>query len=127
MECATVSCDVEEFCTLLGRNYRTARKEHRCSECRRTILKGEKYLDERTLYGGEVRTWKTCADCESIRDNFFTEGWYCGECKYRLEEHISVARGDISESCLVALTPKAREMVCTMIEEVWEDDDDPND
>jgi hypothetical protein len=127
MECATVSCECDDYCTMLAKNYRTARKTHRCTECKRAILAGVKYLDERTVYDGRVETWKTCEDCESIRENFFKEGWYWGDTRHHLIEHIYESFGDVSESCISELSPGARADVCEIISAYWEkyeDDDD---
>ena len=52
-----------------------ARKEHRCSECLRTILKGEIYQRVSLLdrdYGWE--TFITCATCAEIRKAFTCDG-----------------------------------------------------
>ena len=121
MECATVHCDIEDYCTMLNVTRPKARKEHKCHECKRIISTGEKYLSETTLCEGKVETWKTCADCESIRKHLFAEGFYYGEIKFMLREHVRDCSGEMSESILSALTPCARAMVCAMIEEVWED------
>lgn len=120
MECATVYCDLDECCTILNKSKPKARKRHRCTECRRIIEPGETYLRETTVFDGKVETWKTCIDCKSIRDNLFSGGFFYGEIKYMLRDHVGVCHGDISETILATLTPGARAMVCEMIEEVWE-------
>jgi len=124
MECATVYCDVEDYCTMLREEQPVARKQHKCNECKRVIDVGEKYNLEVTVYDGEISKHKTCLDCLSIRREFFKDGFYYGETKWMLEEHVNDSGGDISESCIEALTPGARAMVCAMIEDCWEDLDD---
>lgn len=124
MECSTVYCDVDECCTLLSSTRPLARKEHKCYECKRVINKGEKYLREVTLFDGIVETWKTCVDCESLRSNFFSRGYYFGDIIYMLREHINDSGGDVSEKCISGLTPGAQGVVCEMIEDCWEDADD---
>jgi len=121
MDCATVFCEVDECCTTLNVTRPVARKEHKCHECKMIIARGEQYLSETTVFEGKVETWKTCANCESIRKNLFTAGFYYGEIKYMLREHVRDCHGEISESVLSILTPGARAMVCDMIAEVWED------
>jgi len=124
MECATVSVDVDDFCMTLREEQPTARKQHKCCECRRVIEVGEKYNIEITVYDGGIKRYKTCLDCMSIRDEFFKEGFYYGSTKWMLRDHINECGGDISESSIEALTPGARAMVCEMIEDTWEDDDE---
>lgn len=121
MECATVYCDPDDVCTVLDRQTPTARKEHKCNECSREIAPREQYLRETTLFDGKIETWKTCVDCQSIRDNFFKEGFFYGETKSMLHDYVRDGNGDVPESCLSALTPGAMAMVCAMIEEEWED------
>lgn len=124
MDCATIYCDPDDICTVLSRETLVARKEHKCDECRRKINPREQYLREVTLFDGKVETWKTCADCQSIRDNFFRDGFFYGETKSMLHDYVRDGNGDVPESCLAALTDGARSMVCQMIEEEWEDADD---
>lgn len=70
--CMIDGCD--GFVTVLSSNKRKARKEHHCTECRRTIQPGETYLNEGTLWEGEKSTYKTCAHCVVVRD------WLISEC-----------------------------------------------
>jgi len=100
---------------------RRARKEHVCSECGRVIQKGETYRVETGRWEGRFDTYKICRDCVSIRDSFFCEGYSYTMVLEDLREHIQEVGGEISEDCLAGLTPGAREVVCGMIEEVWED------
>lgn len=124
MECSTVYCECDDYCTCLSSTRPKARKEHKCNECKRIIPIGDKYLREVTLYDGEVETYKTCKDCESIRSNFFTYGYYYGEILYMLREHIYDSGGDVSERCIADLTPGAQEVVCNIIEDYWGDNDE---
>ena len=45
----------------------TAKKQHRCCECRGFIEQGEKYQRFKGLWGGSWGLFKTCFDCVSIR------------------------------------------------------------
>lgn len=40
MECSTVSVDIDEYCQEIRSTLPVARKEHKCGECHRLILKG---------------------------------------------------------------------------------------
>jgi hypothetical protein len=77
--------DDAERCTQLQLCERKARKEHRCSECYRTIAKGERYRYEVTVYDGFTSTIKTCKHCWVARE-WLTEN--CGGFIYKqvLEE-----------------------------------------
>ena len=103
---------------------RTARKEHKCHECSRVIAPKESYLIETLLFEGRISRHKTCLDCKSLRDNFFQDGWYYEEVRNMLLRHIRDSDGDISESCIAALTPVAREYVCSVIEDMNQDDEE---
>jgi len=122
MECATVSVDVDDYCKRLKEEQPTARKQHKCGECRRVIEIGEKYNIEVTASDGGIKQYKTCLDCISIRREFFKGGFYYEGIIDALDEHVNDSGGDISESCLALLTPGARAMVCEMIEECWHDE-----
>jgi hypothetical protein len=99
----------------------TAKKEHKCCECHRTIKPSEKYEYVSGLWEKNFLILKTCSDCLSIRNEFFCEGWLYEDMKEALQEHLNSMDGNINEDCLSALTPGARVFVCNMIEEIWED------
>jgi hypothetical protein len=99
---------------------RTARKPHKCCECDRQIDKGETYYYDTVLYDREWDHYKTCADCYSVRNAFFCDGWPYGDVWMALTEHLRDMRGEIPESkCMMSLTTKAREKVCEIIEKIW--------
>jgi hypothetical protein len=120
-DCGCVYIDVDETSETICQEIRKARKTHKCEECNREIIKGEKYEYLFSKYDGSTDVHKTCLDCLSIRKTFFCDGWYYGQLWEALFEHIRDMDGRISSSCLVDLTPRARERVCEQIEEVWED------
>jgi hypothetical protein len=104
-----------------------ARKRHCCSECSRTIEPGETYERTWGKFDGGVETYKTCVDCLSVRDSFFCDGWGYTVVWQDLQEHLSevVRFGDgVSSDCMAPLTKAARDKVCDLIEEIWEDMDD---
>lgn len=69
--------DVDETSTVIADEIRRARKPHTCCECGETIHPGSVYTYERTRhYDGYMQSFKTCARCRNIRDEYFTCGWY---------------------------------------------------
>lgn len=129
MECAcSVSCEVDDYATLLRDKMVTARKPHQCHECRRVIPIGEEYRHEATTYEGRASTHKTCLDCNSIREVLCRDGFYWGGIRELVRDHIYECRGAIPESCIAQLTPGARGWVCGIIDDingdegVWDDE-----
>lgn len=60
-------CAVDD-CEPLGMGrqaWRTARKEHRCCECRRAIGRGERYEVTTGLADGTWCTWRVCEHCRA--------------------------------------------------------------
>lgn len=53
---------------------RTARKAHKCSECRREIARGERYQHVAAKWDGVLDTIKTCAHCAVV------QSWLQKEC-----------------------------------------------
>ena len=97
---------------------RQARKKHRCCECRRDILPGEIYREERGLWDGEWEMFRTCNDCLSVRAAMTCRYQY-GELWAEVADFVSDVCGDVPEDCLATITPRARERLCALIEEVW--------
>lgn len=124
MECACVAVDVDHFPEFFEANTRTAVKKHKCSECRRIIEAGERYEHVAGKWEGCFETFKMCSDCLSIRSSFFCEGYSFGGMLEELGEHIDCMNGEISGDCIKPLTPRARAIVCDMIERVWENFED---
>ena len=121
MECScTVGVEIDDYCILLSNKFVKARKEHKCNECNRAIPIGEEYFKEATVYEGHFQGHKTCEDCYSIRQVFFSSGWYWGDICMMMEEFIYNCRGDISVSCILQLTKPARDWVLDIVEEVWD-------
>lgn len=77
MECY---CDFEPA-DVYTTEERKARREHRCSECRGVIRKGERYQRASMAYEGRWSSYKTCPDClfviYEVGRTFFKEcnGW----------------------------------------------------
>lgn len=51
----------------------TARKEHKCVECRGTIFKGEAYYRFQGCWDGQWGDVKTCFDCQHLRKEVDSE------------------------------------------------------
>ncbi len=56
-----------ELSTISKATTPTARKPHKCFECRGEIAPGEKYHLFTGLWDGKWSSFKTCADCEDLR------------------------------------------------------------
>jgi len=120
VDCAcTVGTDVDDRVTLLENKFIRSRKEHKCSECRVTIPKGAEYFKETWTYDGRIDHHKTCEHCYSIRQVFFSSGWYYSQLIEDMETFVIDCGGELSVPCLLQLTPRARGMVCDMIEETY--------
>ena len=122
MECACeVEVDVDGFSESLVNEKRVAKKHHKCDECGRDILHGDTYEYYKGVCEGDFFTNKTCLDCLSIREVFFTGGYYFGLILEDLHEFISETQGQVSEDCVAKLTPKAQERICGDIDEMWQE------
>lgn len=63
--------------TLLSEATRTARKEHKCIWCYGAILRGEKYLDERSVYDYEFQHHHWHPECREAAKEYFRQ-----ECEF---------------------------------------------
>lgn len=52
----------------LWKDFRKAKKEHRCCECRGIISINESYNRYRGIWDGEPGHFKECLDCSYLRD-----------------------------------------------------------
>ena len=126
MECScNVSVFLDEELMDMSHQYFVAEADVHCCECGRDIMPGETYLheegfecDEDGDAAGDPYCFDTCLDCESIRDQFFTD-WIYTRVLDDLESFLDTTDGSVHEDCLARLTPRAREMVCGYIEDAW--------
>ena len=102
---------------------RKARKAHKCYECRRVITTGELYHISTGKWDAKIQRNKVCADCRSIQDSMFCDGYYFGSLLDDLEQHVEYCDGQIAPEVLLALTPAARDRVFKLIELQWADAD----
>ena len=119
--CSCVYIDVDKGPDFYSERMPIARKSHKCGECGRDILPGEKYECFSGCWDRIFNTHKTCSDCLSIRKTFFCYGCCFGMMLEFLHEHIRDFGGEISSDCIIPLTKAARDKVCDMIEAMWED------
>ena len=119
MECACVFVDVECSYDFHNKIQRRAVKEHRCSECGRTIAVGETYEYVFGKWDGVISTYKTCKDCEILRDTFFCDGWYYEMLWENLWDYLVDINGDVPASCILPLTEISKNKVFDMIDRVW--------
>jgi hypothetical protein len=80
------SIDVEEFPDFHVAEIRTARKSHKCCECKAEILPGQKYEHVSAKWDGKVSTVKTCILCTKIRDEYCSHGFEYGGLRATLLE-----------------------------------------
>jgi len=120
MNCACVYVDLnDETMEMIKKETLIAKTQHICHECKEIIKVNDQYCKEKGKIENEIRTFKTCLDCLSIRNVFFCNDWYYEMLWEFLIEHIKDSGCDISEDCLVDLTPIARNKVCEIIEKCW--------
>ena len=99
----------------------TARTTHACSECRGTIRPGERYEYVFGVWDGKPLRFRTCADCLSVRDEFFCETWSYGRIWEDIGDYLLDGGWDSLEvCCLDFLTPIARQRVIRIFDEVPE-------
>lgn len=105
--------------------YPTARKPHRCCECRGTIQPGERYERVSGKSDGDVWTVKSCGRCAEIRDAFVCGAWVFGELWEHIEEYMfPVWKERGPWDCLAELqTPETRKHIMTVYED-WKRDRD---
>lgn len=120
MECSCVyiSNDFDEP-ELFTEKMVKSRTNHVCSECGEKIHSGQQYERTKGRWECDWHLYKTCNTCLEIRNAFFCEGWFYSNILSDLQDMIYDSNGDISESCLSDLSPKARSVVCDMIEKAW--------
>ena len=124
MTCEIYGCADGETYEFNSSSIHTARKEHTCGECGRTIQVGEKYEVCRGLYEGEWSTDKTCIDCLSLRETYFCS-WMFGNIWEDFEEWLRDWWWEDGSELwkLENLTPKARERVLEIISE-WDSEEE---
>lgn len=72
------SIDVEVYPEFHIVNIVTARKLHKCCECKSEIRPGDKYESVHAKWDGAISTIKTCITCTKIRDEYCANGFEYG-------------------------------------------------
>lgn len=122
--CVYVGGDTDYGREFYQERIQKAKKEHICCECGETILPGQNYKKCVGSWEGEFFTYKICFVCSEIIDAFFCDGFFFEQTYDDLHSHILEIDGNIESECLANLSPKAREVICNMIEEYWEESDE---
>lgn len=91
-------------------HYVGARKIHRCAECRRAIVSGERYHTEAHVFEGRFTRHKTCTHCMVAREWLRQE---CGGWIYR------EVRADILEHCQEGRYPFALYRIAVGMSQHW--------
>ena len=90
--------------------------EHKCSECGRIVI-NEEYRREILLNQNDrIFVHKLCDDCLSIREVFFSSGWYFGELINDLKRFVGDCNGSVSEHQLSMVTKRAKNMICNFMD-----------
>lgn len=96
---------------------------HKCIECERTIRPGDWYLLEIVQWeeGGLRERYKTCSDCESLR-NILVCSWQYGAVMNDIYSALEECPEDgIPWAAFAKLTPGAKDYVFGIIEKWWEE------
>lgn len=90
-----------------------SRKQHKCCECDETIETGTIYERATGKWNGSWDTYKTCADCLSIRKAFFCS--YIYGCLWTdLKEYLEP--GECLDKLMLKITQGAREKILEIID-----------
>jgi hypothetical protein len=128
-ECSCIYVDVDDPLELVTRRWQKAKKQYECCECPDPIKVGDRYLYEYTKNRGKTKIYRTCADCKSVRDIYFCNGWYYEGIWETFEEYVRDANGEVICDGVADLTPGAKDKVFAIIEEEWKrwDEDEEED
>jgi hypothetical protein len=105
---------------------RTARKEHVCHECRKPIVRGQRYEYASGVWDGRPSSFKTCLLCVEIRTHFACDGWIYGEIWNDLAENFFPDMKAGGE-CMAGLSPEAKQKLIDERMEWYLDQDEVND
>jgi len=82
-----VSIGIDDYCDVYENRVQTARKDHKCSACRETIRKGDKYNYHFQVFEREAATVKRCARCQLIFQHL--EGLLSGGCDEGVDQKLN--------------------------------------
>ncbi len=112
MQCCPLP-EADEFCDVWNETRPTAKKAHRCEECRENIEVGSKYQRVESLFDGHWETTKTCLLCVELREHFSCgRSTIMGELWASLEESFfpDMKAGG---PCIAGLSPEAKNKLFT--------------
>lgn len=118
--CSCIYVDCDESFELYRREMVTARKQHKCSECWKVINPKEQYEVATGMYDGYFSRYKTCKDCLSLRETFFCQDSLHTSLYELLNEYLYECSNSITSIELEKLTPRAKNYVINLIDEIWE-------
>lgn len=78
-----------------------------CGECGKSIVRGEKYELNKSLWDGAWFTSRTCLLCVEIRDHFQCDGWIYGQLWDDLVENFFPDM-KVGGPCMRGLSPQAK-------------------
>lgn len=119
----TVSPIEGDRCIFIDALTPKAIKLHSCNECNRIIQKDEHYRREILKFGSKLFHHKYCEDCLSVREVFFSSGWYYERMWEQMTDFIGESDGRISEHQITSITKIARDKILDMIEEYWDSEE----
>lgn len=119
----TVPTDIDERAEMISIYTPKALKHYLCDECENVIRIGVEYRKEIYKFDSIHHIHKTCEDCLSVREVFFSSGYY-GCIWIQMKDFIADVDGDLSVSCLLDLTKSARGRILDMIEKHWRIEDE---
>ena len=90
-----------------------------CDECGYEIMPGETYTRTIGRWDGQQLRFDTCVCCRSIIDTFFCDTFTHLEVWSDLKNHIEEMHGEVSSLAILSLSPRARDRVFHLIEQVW--------
>jgi hypothetical protein len=100
-----------------------ANQGRKCTECGRKIRYGEEYRFEVGAFEGDYEVYKTCLDCNSLRE-VLLGSFYYGNIRDGIRECVVECGGRINLDKLSELTVAAREWICELVEQQWEEWED---
>ncbi len=87
---------------------RTARKEHRCCECREVIPVGVRYEFFSGIWDGYADSHKTCLSCVEIRNHFACQSGWMFTCLWEQLEENFFPDMKAGGPCMQGLSPEAK-------------------
>lgn len=126
MECScTINCSFSErefeYWELFNKGFYKSSKIRDCAECGRSMEPEEPHdfifeINE----NGDWFKHRTCRSCVEIRDTFYEDYYYYyGMAWETLKDSIFDGELQVSEHCLINLSPENRAEVCAFIEHSW--------